>query len=207
MEQPPFSFSAHLCSAKEEQKRQKDAQLEKDELLAKALRGSLTIYSPPHYDHGNIFQPYLSFLLSEFRIYAGSGSEIGHGRYLSCMEGFWHPDCSCCHKCNEPIVDHEFSISGDRPYHTSGYRVSFHPKCNVYNVFIPQNVVGLIEYRTHFLWMQNYYPSQESDWTSQCCSCERMALRDTPYFRLDDGRKLCLEGLDSSIDNACMETP
>ncbi|GMH26556.1 hypothetical protein Nepgr_028399 [Nepenthes gracilis] len=26
-----------------------------------------------------------------------------------------------------------------------------------------------------------------------------MDPRDTPYFRLDDGRKLCLEGLDSSI--------
>ncbi|GMH31479.1 hypothetical protein Nepgr_033322 [Nepenthes gracilis] len=40
---------------------------------------------------------------------------------------------------------------------------------------------------------------------------------DTPYFRLDDGRKLCLEGLHSSImdtngdkktrDDACMEIP
>ncbi|GMH03966.1 hypothetical protein Nepgr_005805 [Nepenthes gracilis] len=144
-----------LSLSEEEQKRQKDAQLEEDELLAKALRGNLTINSPPHYDHGNIFQPYLSFLPSEFRIYAGSGSEIGYGRYLSCMEDFWHPDCSRCHKCNEPVVDHEFSISGDRPYHTSGYRMSFHPKCDVCNVFIPQNATGLIEYRTHFLWMQN----------------------------------------------------
>ncbi|GMH21458.1 hypothetical protein Nepgr_023300 [Nepenthes gracilis] len=67
-----------LSLSEEEQKRQKDVQLEKDDLLAKALQGSLTINSPPHYDHGNIFQLYLSFLPSEFRIYASSGSEIGH---------------------------------------------------------------------------------------------------------------------------------
>ncbi|GMH12347.1 hypothetical protein Nepgr_014188 [Nepenthes gracilis] len=134
-----------LFLSEKKHKRQKDAQLEKDELLAKAIRESLTINSPPYYEYGNIFQLYLSFLPLEFRIYASSGSEIGHGQYLSCMEGFWHPDCSRYHKCNELVVDHEFSISGDRSYHTSGYRVSFHPKCDVCNVFISQNVVGLIE--------------------------------------------------------------
>ncbi|GMH17898.1 hypothetical protein Nepgr_019739 [Nepenthes gracilis] len=184
-----------LSQSEEDQKRQNeiknDAQLEEDEPRAKALRGSLNINSSPHYDHGNIFQPFLSFLPSEFKICVGSGFEIGHGRYLSCMGGCWHPNCSHCHKCNEPIVDHEFSISGDCPYYKSCYRVYFHPKCDVCNIYIP--------HRAHSLWMQNYYPSREFDWTSRCCGCERMETRDTPYFRLDDDRKLCLEGLDSSI--------
>ncbi|GMH08379.1 hypothetical protein Nepgr_010219 [Nepenthes gracilis] len=67
---------------------------------------------------------------------------------------------------------HEFSISEDRPYHKSCYSVYFHPKCDVRNVYIPQNAAGLMEYRAHSLWKQNYYPSQESDWISRCCSCE-----------------------------------
>ncbi|GMH24635.1 hypothetical protein Nepgr_026478 [Nepenthes gracilis] len=176
-----------------------DSQLEEDRLLAEALQESLNIDSSPRYDHGNTFQPYLSLFPSGFRICAGCGYEIGHGRYLSCMGGFWHPDCFRCHQCSEPIVDHEFSISGDRPYHKSCYKVHFHPKCDVCNDYIPKNAAGLIEYRAHPFWLQKYCPSHESDWTSRCCSCERMEPRDTPYLRLDDGRKLCLECLDSSI--------
>ncbi|GMH08705.1 hypothetical protein Nepgr_010545 [Nepenthes gracilis] len=78
-----------LSLSEENQKRQKaiknDARLEEDELLAKALQGSLNINSSPQYDHGNIFQPYLSFLPSEFGICARSDYEIGRGRYLSCI--------------------------------------------------------------------------------------------------------------------------
>ncbi|GMH19791.1 hypothetical protein Nepgr_021632 [Nepenthes gracilis] len=101
---------------KEDQKRQKaiknDAQLEEDELLAKALQGSLNIDSSPQYDHENIFQQYLSFLPSEFRIGDGSVYEIGHRLYLSCMRSFWHPDCFSCQKCNEPVVTLRFPYQG-----------------------------------------------------------------------------------------------
>ncbi|GMH26555.1 hypothetical protein Nepgr_028398 [Nepenthes gracilis] len=47
-----------LSLSDEDLKRQKaknDAQSEEDELRAKALQGSLSINSSPHYDHGNIF--------------------------------------------------------------------------------------------------------------------------------------------------------
>lgn len=51
----------------------------------------------------------LTWLLNHIvhRICAGCNTEIGHGRYLSCMEAFWHPECFRCHSCNLPITDVE----------------------------------------------------------------------------------------------------
>ncbi|KAF5955665.1 hypothetical protein HYC85_008521 [Camellia sinensis] len=64
---------------------------------------------------------------------------------------------------------------------------------------IPTNAAGLIEYRAHPFWVQKYCPVHENDGTPRCCSCERMEPRETRYVALDDGRKLCLECLDSAI--------
>ncbi|KAL9464416.1 hypothetical protein AB3S75_002089 [Citrus x aurantiifolia] len=173
------------------------AQLEEDEQLAKAIQDSLRVNSPPRYDSGNIFQPFPFF--SGYRICAGCNTEIGHGRYLSCMEAFWHPECFRCHSCNLPITDVEFSMSGNRPYHKHCYKEQHHPKCDICQNFIPTNSAGFIEYRAHPFWLQKYCPSHERDGTPRCCSCERMEPRDTKYLSLDDGRKLCLECLDSAI--------
>ncbi|RVW50441.1 Protein DA1-related 1 [Vitis vinifera] len=85
--------------------------------------------------------------------------------------GVWHPECFRCHGCGYPISDYE----------------------------IPTNPAGLIEYRAHPFWVQKYCPSHEHDRTPRCCSCERMEPRDTRYVALNDGRKLCLECLDSAI--------
>ncbi|MQM15849.1 hypothetical protein Taro_048803 [Colocasia esculenta] len=157
---------------------------------------------------------------------AGCNSEIGHGRFLSCMGSVWHPECFQCHACNLPIADYEFSMSGNYPYHKACYKELYHPKCDVCKQFvsviltdslIPTNMSGLIEYRAHPFWLQKYCPSHEHDGTPRCCSCERMELlvllvfltmftfqsRETTYVSLDDGRKLCLECLDSAImDNS-----
>ncbi|GAV91517.1 LIM domain-containing protein/DUF3633 domain-containing protein [Cephalotus follicularis] len=173
-------------------------QLEEDEQLARALQESLSVESPPRYNHGNIFQPF-PFFSAGYRICAGCNTEIGHGRFLSCMGAVWHPECFRCHSCNQPINDYEFSMSGNRPYHKSCYKENHHPKCDVCNNFIPTNAAGLIEYRAHPFWLQKYCPSHERDGTPRCCSCERMEPKDTRYLLLDDGRKLCLECLDSSI--------
>lgn len=51
----------------------------------------------------------------------------------------------------------------------------------------------------HPFWIQKYCPSHEHDGTPRCCSCERMEPQDTGYVALDDGRKLCLECLDSAV--------
>lgn len=57
----------------------------------------------------------------------------------------------------------------------------------------------MVEFREHPFWLQKYCPVHEHDGTPRCCSCERMEARDTKYLLLDDGRKLCLECLDSAI--------
>ncbi|CAI9758760.1 unnamed protein product [Fraxinus pennsylvanica] len=179
--------------------------LEEDEMLAKALQESLNVESPPRYDYGGrgdyggYFPPYPYYYSSGYRICAGCNGDIGHGRYLSCMGAVWHPECFRCHACNKPISDYEFSLSDNRPYHKSCYKEQHHPKCDVCNNFIPTNAAGLIEYRAHPFWHQKYCPSHEHDGTPRCCSCERMEPVDARYLILDDGRKLCLECLDSSI--------
>ncbi|KAK3411433.1 hypothetical protein EUGRSUZ_I00203 [Eucalyptus grandis] len=182
-----------------------ESQVEEDEQLAKALQESLSVESPHRYESGNMFPPYPFFFPSGYRICAGCNAEIGSGRYLNCMDSFWHPECFRCHACNHPIADAEFSVWGDRPFHKSCYRQQHHPRCDVCNSYIPTNAAGLIEYRAHPFWQQKYCPSHEQDGTPRCCSCERMEPRDTKYLSLDDGRKLCLECLDSAImdSNEC----
>ncbi|XP_071696262.1 protein DA1-related 1-like [Rutidosis leptorrhynchoides] len=175
-----------------------DDNIEEDEQLAKALQESLKVDSPPHHHQGNIVPP-LPYYAGGYRICVGCNAEIGHGRFLNCMGGLWHPECFRCHACNLPISDYEFSMSENRPFHKSCYKEHHHPKCDVCKNFIPTNGAGLIEYRAHPFWLQKYCPSHEHDGTPRCCSCERMEARDTKYLLLDDGRKLCLECLDSAI--------
>ncbi|KAF8405155.1 hypothetical protein HHK36_010054 [Tetracentron sinense] len=175
------------------------SQLEEDEKLARAIQESLNVESPPRYGNGNMYQPIPFPFSTGFRICAGCNTEIGHGRFLSCMGTVWHPECFRCHACGLPISDYEFSMSGNYPYHKSCYKEQYHPKCDVCKHFIPTNAAGLIEYRAHPFWVQKYCPSHEHDGTPRCCSCERMESRDTGYVSLNDGRKLCLECLESAI--------
>ncbi|CAL0331838.1 unnamed protein product [Lupinus luteus] len=174
-------------------------QLEEDEQLARAIQESLSIGLPSHYDNDSLLKPIPNLFPTGYRTCAGCNTEIGHGRFLSCMGAIWHPECFCCHVCNLPITDYEFSMSSNRPYHKSCYKKQHHPRCDVCKNFIPTNSAGLIEYRAHPFWMQKYCPSHERDGTPRCCSCERMEPKDTKYLLLDDGRKLCLECLDSAI--------
>nr|GEU87598.1 protein DA1-related 1-like isoform X1 [Tanacetum cinerariifolium] len=176
-----------------------DDKIEDDEQLAKAIQESLKPDSPPRNNYGNVFPPLPYSYAGGYRVCVGCNAEIGHGRFLSCMGGLWHPECFRCHACNVPISDYEFSMSENRPFHKSCYKEHHHPKCDVCKNFIPTNAAGLIEYRAHPFWRQKYCPSHEHDRTPRCCSCERMEARDTKYLLLDDGRKLCLECLDSAI--------
>ncbi|XP_058725253.1 protein DA1-like [Vicia villosa] len=176
------------------------SQLEEDEQLARAIEESLNLESPPKHgnDNNTTYQPIQYFPMG-YRICAGCNTEIGYGRYLNCLGAFWHPECFRCRACNLPISDYEFSTSGNYPYHKACYKESYHPKCDVCKHFIPTNPAGLIEYRAHPFWNQHYCPSHEHDNTPRCCSCERMEPQGTGYIALKDGRKLCLECLDSAI--------
>ncbi|XP_024973458.1 protein DA1-related 1-like [Cynara cardunculus var. scolymus] len=180
-----------------------DSQLKEDEYLARALQESLKVGPPPRNrnvnQNGNVRQP-MSFPYSTgFRICAGCNSAIGHGPILSCMGAVWHPKCLRCHACNLPIAEYEFSMSGNYAYHKSCYKERRHPRCDVCQHFIRTNAAGFIEYKTHPFWAQKYCPFHESDGTPRCCSCERMEPRETRYAALNDGRKLCLECLDSAV--------
>ncbi|XP_024975614.1 protein DA1-related 1-like isoform X2 [Cynara cardunculus var. scolymus] len=176
-----------------------NSHIEEDEQLAKAIQESLNVDSPQRSDYDSQSTPVPYSYASGYRICVGCRAEIGHGRFLSCMGGVWHPECFRCHACNRPISDYEFSMTENRPFHKSCYKERHHPKCDVCKNFIPTNTAGLIEYRAHPFWLQKYCPSHEHDGTPRCCSCERMEARDTKYLLLDDGRKLCLECLDSAI--------
>ncbi|OMO56820.1 Zinc finger, LIM-type [Corchorus capsularis] len=174
-------------------------QLEEDEQLAKAIQESLKVDSPPRHDHGGLFSPYPFFFSANYRVCAGCNAEIGHGRYLSCMGSVWHPECFRCHACNQPINDYErVNVAyGLRP--NLSFFLVFLSYLLIFYKCIPTNPAGLIEYRAHPYWMQKYCPSHERDGTPRCCSCERMEPTDAKYISLDDGRKLCLECLDSAI--------
>ncbi|KAM1223697.1 hypothetical protein ACFX2G_043647 [Malus domestica] len=153
---------------------------------------------PPRYGNGSSYPIPMDYPMGS-RVCAGCNAEIGFGRYLNCMNAVWHPECFRCRACNQPISDYEFSTSGHYPYHKACYKDSYHPKCDVCKHFIPTNPAGLIEYRAHPFWVQKYCPVHEIDNTPRCGSCERMEARDTRYVPLDDGRKLCLECLDSAV--------
>lgn len=82
---------------------------------------------------------------------------------------------------------------------STGFKENHHPRCNVCNNFIQTNAAGFAVYKAHPFWGQKYCVFHERDGTPRCCSCERMESKDTRYVALGDGRKLCLECLDSAI--------
>ncbi|KAH7300814.1 hypothetical protein KP509_24G079900 [Ceratopteris richardii] len=174
---------------------EEEERLSKDEDLARALQESMQLRGRPSHDNSVPVQ----FVSSRRRVCEGCKKEIGFGRYLSCMDALWHPNCFRCHACNEPITELEFSMVSNCPYHKTCYKKLYHPKCDVCKDFIPANRTGLIEYRAHPFWGQKYCPTHEYDSTPRCCSCERVESKDVQYISLEDKRKLCLECLHTSI--------
>ncbi|XP_075653278.1 protein DA1-related 1-like [Castanea sativa] len=188
-------------SLSEEDEHVSKAQLVEDEQFAKALQESLQEIFPLEEDEQLAKALHESLLESplQYGICAGCNTEISHENILHHMDAIWHAECFRCHACNLPIQDHEFSKSGKHRYHKSCRKKWHPPICDVCKNFIPTNSAGLFECRERPFWKQQFCPSHEHDRTPQCCSCERMETRDRKYLLLDDGRKLCLECLDSAV--------
>lgn len=181
----------------EKDKRHSTAQSGEDEPLAKALQESLSVEDPSSHHKGNSFQLH-TISSSGWRICAGCKSQIGPEHYKSYMGADWHPECFRCHACGLPIADLEISPSRDPLYHESCYREHHYLRCDICKNYLPGNNKGF-EYSVHRFWMQTYCRAHEQDGTPICCSCNRMEPRDMRCLLLDDGRKLCLECLDSAI--------
>lgn len=130
---------------------------------------------------------------------AGCHLTLGFGRFLTCVNQNWHPDCFRCRYCQKSIVEKELSVHGSDPYHRGCYKKLFHPKCEICYNHIPLNARGQIEYRSHPFWNQRYCPSHERDGSRCCCSCDRIEPVDQRYTRLEDGRKVCSECMESAI--------
>ncbi|KAF8112460.1 hypothetical protein N665_0064s0088 [Sinapis alba] len=170
----------------------KYAMVDEDEHFAKAIQESLIFRNGTTYDMwaghmhgggyvyaiGDIYYPRPIAFSMDFRICAGCNMEIGHGRYLNCLNALWHPGCFRCYGCSHLVSEYEFSTSGNYPFHKACYMERYHPKCDVCSFFIPTNHVGLIEYRAHPFWFQKYCPSHEHDATPRCCSCDRMEIQE-----------------------------
>ncbi|AQK79767.1 ubiquitin receptor1 [Zea mays] len=198
-----------LSLSEEEQRKEKaidkDMHLEEDEQLARAIQESLNVESPPRRngsanggtmyhpprETGNAYQP-------PRENGSANGGNAYHPLPFMFSSGFRFISI-CFFQCTDLKAMLQFSMSGNHPYHKTCYKEQFHPKCDVCKQFIPTNMNGLIEYRAHPFWVQKYCPSHEMDGTPRCCSCERMEPRESKYVLLDDGRKLCLECLDSAV--------
>lgn len=176
-----------------------DYQLKEDEHLAKALQESLKLAPPSSNRNGNAYRPIQFPNATGFRRCAGCNQSADHGRLLTVMGAVWHPECFRCQACNLPIANHEVSFSGNSAYHKSCYKEKHHPRCDVCNNFMRTNGAGLVEYKVHPFWAQKYCVFHDRDGTPRCCSCDRLEPKGTRYVALGDGRKLCLECLESAI--------
>lgn len=179
-----------------------DYQLKEDEHLARVLQESLKLEPLPRNRNvnwnGNANRTIQFPHSTSFKICGGCNHAI-HGTHLSCLGALWHPDCFKCHACNLPIGANEFSLSGNHAYHKSCYKENHHPRCDVCKNFFRTNAAGFVEYKVIPFWVQKYCLFHERDGTPRCCSCERMEPKETRYVALGDGRKLCLECLDSAV--------
>ncbi|KAG0589905.1 hypothetical protein KC19_1G056900 [Ceratodon purpureus] len=130
---------------------------------------------------------------------AGCHRSLGFGKFFTRLNQNWHPDCFGCKNCGKAIADNEFSVHGSDPYHRDCYKKLFHPKCEICYNHIPLNARGQIEYRSHAFWNQRYCPQHEKDGSICCCSCDRIEAVDQRYTRLEDGRKVCSDCMESAV--------
>ncbi|KAL5573985.1 hypothetical protein UlMin_023582 [Ulmus minor] len=146
-----------------------NSQFEEDELLARAIQECLNVESPLISDNGNKYQP--APVYYSMGICVGCQTEIGFGRYLNCLNGFWHPKCFRYRACNLTITDYELNFFSN----TNANR----------ETIFQQTMLVLLNIRGIPFGSRNICPLHEHDGPPRCCSSERI--------------ELCLECLDSAI--------
>ncbi|KAG0578826.1 hypothetical protein KC19_4G051900 [Ceratodon purpureus] len=177
----------------------------RSEDLARAMQDTLNLrYNPDSYGTPAVAPPVNPAVAPTkgsvgLSTCAGCHRTLGFGRFLTCVNQNWHPSCFSCQYCNKSIVEKEFSVHGNDPYHRDCYKKLFHPKCEICFHHIPQNARGQIEYRSHPFWSQRYCPKHETDGSRCCCSCDRIEPVDQQYTTLKDGRKVCAECHESAV--------
>lgn len=202
IEEDRQSSKAAVASDDDESEEEADGGSDEVEGLSSGMQVLGLRYPSPQVT--SVMAPYYPNTMSAsrfegMRTCAGCGESLGYGKHLTTLGREWHPSCFCCGSCNRAIVDREFSVQGNVPYHRDCYKKSFHPKCQICHNFIPPNAEGLIEYRSHPFWDQKYCPSHERDGRRRCCSCDRIETVDEQYISLGDGRKVCSECLETNV--------
>ncbi|KAF3592060.1 hypothetical protein DY000_02024184 [Brassica cretica] len=119
--------------------------------------------------------------------------EIEHERSVDVLGVLWHPKCLICGACHNPIAIHEVET------HVSNLRGKFHKNCYRRYCYVCQEKVKIRMFNEHPFWKERYCPDHDSDGTHKCFSCERLEPRGTNFVELDDGRRLCLECMDSAV--------
>ncbi|KAL6227680.1 hypothetical protein ACLB2K_001637 [Fragaria x ananassa] len=131
---------------------------------------------------------------------AGCNKRVVDGG-LKCLRAVWHQACLLCKVCKRPCTNGDYEEYGDHSYHKRCYE-QLCMVCIVCKKPIKDNSESQGEYKEHPFWRQRYCPSHAKDGTPRCCSCERLKPRDTTYYKLDDGRKLCPDCKESIINTA-----
>jgi hypothetical protein len=108
-----------------------------------------------------------------------------------------------CAGCHQPIGSSgAFSyVPGDNshPYHPECYRELHNPRCYVCQQLIPQQADGTIQWKENPFWRLPHCPAHLHDGTMQCCGCNKLQKQQEEWVKLQDGRPLCLECLDSIV--------
>ncbi|KAG5516761.1 hypothetical protein RHGRI_037485 [Rhododendron griersonianum] len=168
-----------------------ESHFEEDEQLAKALQESLNIDSAPRYDHGNLFPPYPYYYPS------------GYSKGLISSAAF--PYSSPCLRI-APTINPAIkrSITQDVMFARTLYQ-----QMQLVSLSIERILFGFKNTAQHMNMMGLLGVAAVKEWSQVSPKLLLLALflkaflyvqpSDTRYLVLDDGRKLCLECLDSAV--------
>ena len=117
------------------------------------------------------------------------------GRYITAMEGKWHPHHFVCAVCQRPIVGSKFVERDNHPYHEACAAREFNPRCQICLEPVTDH------YLTNF-WDDKYCQYHEDE-LPQCYGCGRLVSKQLTDggVRFEDGRTICNQCRRTGIDS------